>query len=117
MKLICLIRGHRWHSLTRTCTRCHQPNEMLMLVDALSSAFTTARPVLNVVNEYLTRLIAEQWSTGVKPTLEVLQTLTEEEQAMLEVARTLPRVRAALPPRYAAMLDAEEEELSALQPE
>ena len=109
-RLICWIRGHRWHSLTRTCTRCHQPNEMLMLVDALA-------PALNVVNRYLTHAVSEISSTDVKPTLEVMQTLNEEEMAMLEIARTLPRVRAALPRKYAEILDQEELELEQLPQE
>ena len=107
MRLICLIRGHRYHSLTRTCTRCHAPNELLMLVDAIAPAF-------NAVNRYLNHLNSDILNSDVKPTLEVLQTLTDEEQAMLEIARHIPRARASLPPKYAAMLDAEDEEAGEL---
>jgi len=110
MRLICLIRGHRWHSLTRTCTRCHQPNEMLILVDAIA-------PVVNAVNKYLTHLMSDVLNTDVKPVLEVLQTLTAEEQAMLEIARVNSRVRNALPKHYADMLDQEDAELQGLPQE
>lgn len=104
-RLLCLLNGHHWHALTRTCSRCHAPHELLLILDAL-------KPLLDSFARLSTAYEAAYRLQTAKPEVEVVRQLTEEEQRIMNTARLMPQLRDKLPSYLRSMLEEEETEVA-----
>ena len=94
-RLLCWLTNHDFDS-SRKCTRCGEYHTLLLLIDALA-------PTLAQINA----LMAAQ---TVKPEIEHVRQLSEEEQMMMQLGRNMPNMRSQLPRHIQDMLSQEDQE-------
>lgn len=101
-KLVCWLNGHRYHTLTRICSRCGEPHPWLEMIDLLTPLVAS-----------LTRIAEEHYraltTPPPKPELEILRPLSELDEVAMHIGREHPHLRNKLPEKYRKMLEEEDQ--------